>query len=226
MISRACCQPRSNPQLSVVIDGAGMQQRQKCSLGASLDQIRAARPILLVLALTACAAADRPTASPAPGTSRSQACAMAGEQCLKSLGPEAGCEASQLLCEAASAQAIEASRDAVARPSRYRPRSASLSPSPPPNPSGEAPDDHSDPQIVTECLAYLHQLVVVRLSGTIDRTLVTVNSKAGVVWRADFTISASGKPYAERYTCSRLGSSMTPIVMLGGRSLIDPLPPS
>ncbi len=184
------------------------------------------RSFALAALVAGCAAGDGHT-SRTHEASLSEACVVAANQCVKNIGDVVGCRSSQATCLAMSAQSALTS---VPKISSVSDASASVTENldpaelmPPAAPTGEQPDDHTDPATVAKCAAGARDLIETRLRGHIERILVTYSPRWGVVWRADFTLQTDGQSLSQRYVCAKSGVLILPLKMFDPSQDIAPL---
>jgi hypothetical protein len=167
-------------------------------------------------------------ARPAPAQvveTAEQACRRAGDNCVANIHDEAACRASQAACIAAMSQRDQS--DTGNSPTdRVSPDTPSPADMPPYSPVAEAPDDHGDQTTPAECAASARDLVETRLHGRIDRVLITVTSRWGTVWRADFTTTSGGQAQHFRFVCTQSAIAVSPMQMADPTGNIAPLPAS
>jgi hypothetical protein len=186
--------------------------------------MRLLTPTVLAILVAGCAARDERPSRPHEA-SLSEACVVAGNQCVKNIGDVAGCRASQATCLAMGEQI--ASTSGPTAPSIH-PAGASANLDmaelmPPAAPTGEQPDDHADPATVAKCAAGARDMIETLLHGRIDRTLVTHSPRWGAVWRADFTVQMDGRSASQRYVCTQAGVLISPLEMFDPGQNLAPL---
>ena len=157
--------------------------------------------------------------------SHAEACVIAGNQCVKNIGDQAGCRASQAMCLAMAAQTASEPQGAKPTDAELRRMARIIEDSAPPlGPTDEQPDNQSDPATIAGCVSRARDLVESKLDGHIDRTLVTYSPRWGAVWRADFTFSADGQTTTQRYVCTRSAFVVAPLKMFDPSQDTAPLP--
>jgi hypothetical protein len=173
-----------------------------------------------LLTISGCATGGAPSAIESPN-----ACAMAGDNCVKNGADVRACRAAQATCEGQSAQVAAIRGQTPSSNSRMRRvPMPPLPPRPPLSPDGETILDHPDPASVADCALQVRSLIEDRLHGRIVRVLVTSGSRWGLVWRADVETPTDGPPYAQRVVCARGGIEISPMTMFKPTESLKPLP--
>jgi hypothetical protein len=153
------------------------------------------------------------------------ACALAGDNCVKNIGDVRACRAAQATCEAQSAQMAAMSGQAPDPMAPTRRVRAPVMPARAPlSPDGEAIIEHPDPATASDCAAQVKQLVEDKLHGRIVRVLVTSHPRWGIVWRADIETPTGKAPYPQRVVCAQAAIEIAPMEMLNSAENLKPLP--
>ena len=151
------------------------------------------------------------------------ACAIAGDQCVKNSGDVAGCRAAQATCGAMQASSRLGPRGKTLTPDRKTGR-FKLPEQPLAAPAEvETAGDTAD-QIALACDRQARNLIEDRLQGAIGRVVVTHHPRIGTVWRADASTPSSDGPYAQRLVCSQGIMMLSPLKMFDPSQDIAPLP--